>query len=111
MARVSIREKASQKIASRDYSFTVVYEPVGSERISNNNKSCKVSRHKQAGSGFQVTVPLLPGLITYGRTLAEAREMARDAILCHLEGLRKDGERIPDEKSTIQETIRVALSA
>jgi len=56
-------------------------------------------------------VPLLPGLITYGRTLAEAREMARDAILCHLEGLKKDGERIPNEKSTIQEKLRVALSA
>jgi len=37
--------------------------------------------------------------------------MARDAILCHLEGLRKDGERIPDEKSAIQEKLHVALSA
>jgi predicted RNase H-like HicB family nuclease len=52
----------------------------------------------------------LPGLITYGRTLPEAREMARDAILRHLEGLKKDGERIPDEKNTIQERVRVALS-
>ncbi|HXY25081.1 MAG TPA: type II toxin-antitoxin system HicB family antitoxin [Candidatus Acidoferrum sp.] len=91
MAKVSIREKASQKVTSRDYNFTVVFEPVK--------------------PGYQVTVPLLPGLITYGRTLAEAREMARDAILCHLEGLRKDGERVPDEKSTIQEKVRVALSA
>ena len=56
-------------------------------------------------------MPLLSGLITYGRTLAEAREMARDAIRCHLEGLKKDGERIPDEKNTIQERLRVALSA
>jgi len=56
-------------------------------------------------------VPLLPGLITYGRTLAEAREMARDAIRCHIEGLRKDGERIPDEKSARKEKMRVALSA
>ena len=56
-------------------------------------------------------MPLLPGLITYGRTLAEAREMACDAIRCHLEGLRKDGEQIPDEKNTIQERLRVALSA
>lgn len=37
--------------------------------------------------------------------------MARDAIRCHLEGLKKDGERIPDEGSTIQEKLRVALSA
>jgi antitoxin HicB len=64
-----------------------------------------------AWPGYQVTVPLLPGVITYGRTLAEAREMARDAIRCHIEGLRKDGERIPDEKNARKEKLRVALSA
>ena len=52
---------------------------------------------------YQVTVPLLPGLITCGRTLDEAREMASDAIRCHIEGLRKDGEPIPDERSTREE--------
>jgi predicted RNase H-like HicB family nuclease len=31
--------------------------------------------------GFQVIVPALPGIVTYGRTLEEeAREMAQDAI-------------------------------
>jgi len=64
-----------------------------------------------SSSGYQVTVPLLPGLITYGRTLGEAREMARDAIRCRLEGLRKDGEPIPDEKTTRKEKLRVALTA
>ena len=54
---------------------------------------------------------MLPGLATYGRTLGEARTMARDAIRCHLEGLRKDGERIPDEKNARKEKLRVALSA
>jgi predicted RNase H-like HicB family nuclease len=111
MARVSIREKASQQIASRNYSFTVVFEPVRSGPTATGNGSRKGRGNKPEPSGYQVTVPLLPGLITYGRTLAEAREMARDAIVCHLEGLRKDGERIPDEKSTIQEKLRVALSA
>jgi len=101
MAKVSIREKASQRLAARDYSFTVVYEPVDEPRTSIGNGGGKVRANKRKTSGYQVTVPLLPGLITHGRTLAEAREMARDAILCHIEGLRKDGERIPDEKSTI----------
>ncbi len=103
MATGSIRrEKASQQIAARNYSFTVVFEPVGSGRGPSGNGSRKVRGNKLEVSGYQVTVPLLPGLITYGRTLAEAREMARDAIRCHLEGLKKDGERIPDEKNTIQ---------
>jgi antitoxin HicB len=111
MAKVPIREKASQRIAARKHSFTVVFEPVGSASSPAGNGNTKGRGRIPEGSGYQVTVPLLPGLITYGRTLAEAREMARDAILCHLEGLKKDGERIPDESSTIQEKLRVALSA
>jgi predicted RNase H-like HicB family nuclease len=41
---------------------------------------------------FQVIVPALPGIVTYGRTLEEAREMAQDAISCHLQGLLKENE-------------------
>ena len=47
--------------------------------------------------GYQVIVPALPGIVTFGRTLEEAREMARDAITCHLRGLLKDNEEIPDD--------------
>lgn len=42
------------------------------------------------GDGYTVTVPKLPGLVTEGDNLQEAREMAKDAIRCHLEGLLKD---------------------
>jgi len=48
-----------------------------------------------AEGGFQVIVPALPGVVTYGRTIEEAREMAHDAITCHLLGLLKDDEEIP----------------
>ena len=90
MLRMTIREKASQAMARREYSFTVVFEPVqGVARNRNGRKPHPNSN--PSSSGYQVTVPLLPGLVTYGRTFGEAREMARDAIRCHLEGLRKDG--------------------
>ena len=52
-----------------------------------------------AKDGFQVIVPALPGIITYGRTIEEAREMAHDAIVCHLQGLLKDDEEIPLPRS------------
>lgn len=42
------------------------------------------------GAGYTVTVPKLPGLVTEGDTLKEAREMAKDAIRCYLEALLKD---------------------
>jgi predicted RNase H-like HicB family nuclease len=38
--------------------------------------------------GFVVTCPALPGLVTEGDTLEEARAMAQDAILAYLESLR-----------------------
>lgn len=42
------------------------------------------------GEGYTVTVPKLPGLVTEGSNLKEAKEMAKDAIRCYLEALLKD---------------------
>lgn len=110
MARMALREAATQRVASRSYRFTVVFQPIGGETgVAKKNGGSRP--RKTSENGYQVTVPLLPGLVTYGRTLAEAREMAADAIRVHLEGLRKDGEPIPDEKAARTERVRVALSA
>ena len=46
--------------------------------------------------GCTGTYPALPGLVTYGATVDEARVMAADAIQGYIEGLRKDGEPIPE---------------
>lgn len=43
--------------------------------------------------GFAVTCPALPGLVTEGDTMEEARAMASDAVRGYLESLRKD--RLP----------------
>ena len=48
--------------------------------------------------GYVVTCPALPGLVTEGDTLEEARAMAADAIRVYLDSLREDGEPIPDKK-------------
>ncbi|HAF22070.1 MAG TPA: antitoxin HicB [Blastocatellia bacterium] len=59
--------------------------------------------------GYFVTCPALPGLVTAGDTLEEARAMAKDAIQGYLESLKKDGEAIPtDESITERLTIEVA---
>jgi predicted RNase H-like HicB family nuclease len=50
--------------------------------------------------GYVVTCPALPGLVTEGDTLEEARTMATDAIQGYLESLKKHGEPTP-----IDETI------
>jgi predicted RNase H-like HicB family nuclease len=47
------------------------------------------------GFSFIATVPALPGCITQGSTLAEARANAREAIAGHLASLRHHGEAVP----------------
>lgn len=79
-----------QKITAHEYSYTAVYEPVRE-------------------GGYQVTVPLLPGLITYGRDIEEAKKMARDAIRCHIAGLAKSKEPIPTEHSFLHEKLSVSV--
>lgn len=50
--------------------------------------------------GFTVTVPSLPGCVTYGKNLTEAKKMAKDAILVYLESLKKHKEPIPLENNS-----------
>ncbi|MCG3196839.1 MAG: type II toxin-antitoxin system HicB family antitoxin [Candidatus Omnitrophica bacterium] len=49
----------------------------------------------EESEGYSVVVPALPEIITWGRTLDEARRNAVEAIQCHVEGLLKDGDPIP----------------
>lgn len=51
--------------------------------------------------GFTAIVPALPGCVTYGHTLAEAKKMAKDAISGYIESLRKHGESIPTDDETL----------
>ena len=85
-----LKNMGKKNLKTREYSYTVVYEPVKE-------------------GGYQVLVPLLQGLITYGRDFEEARAMARDAIRCHIEGLMKDRREIPREKSIVQEKLSVSV--
>jgi antitoxin HicB len=58
--------------------------------------------------GYVVTCPALPGLVTEGDTLEEARDMAADAIRGYIESLQKDGEPIPTDNPIIEEvTVEV----
>ena len=54
---------------------------------------------KEPKSDYGVSFPDLPGCITAGRTLDEARAMAEEALAFHLEGLAEDGDPIPEPAS------------
>lgn len=55
--------------------------------------------HKDADSDYGVSFPDLPGCITAGESLDEARAFAEEALALHLEGLTQDGEAIPEPRS------------
>ncbi|MFN3695737.1 MAG: type II toxin-antitoxin system HicB family antitoxin, partial [Ignavibacterium sp.] len=82
-------------IHSKEFSFTVIYEPLEE-------------------GGFNVIFPDIPEICTFGRNLKEAREMAKDALLCYLESALKSGEIIPKKfrflKKPIKEKLAISFS-
>ena len=55
--------------------------------------------HKDADSDYGVSFPDLPGCVTAGSTLDEARAMAAEALALHLEGIVADGDAVPEASS------------
>src|ERR1700722_5690869 len=55
--------------------------------------------HKERDSDFGVSFPDLPGCVTAGATLDEARTMAVEALALHLEGLEADDAPLPEPSS------------
>lgn len=73
------------------YNYTAVFEPA-------------------AEGGYIVSVPALPGLVTEGDTIEEARTMVKDAIRGYIESLLKHGEEIPIESGVANlERIEITI--
>ena len=54
-----------------------------------------------------VYVPDLPGCVATGTTVEEAKERIKEAIHLHIEGMREDGDPIPESR-TICDFVEVA---
>ena len=59
--------------------------------------------------GFTVMVPSLPGCVTYGKDLTEARKNADDAINGYIASLIKHKESIPSDDLSLISSIDVSL--
>lgn len=57
--------------------------------------------------GFTAIVPSLPGCVTYGKTLEEARRMTQDAIQAYVASLKKHQEPIPTDEAVFTAEIHV----
>lgn len=81
-AQTTKRRTPSEKVTVGQYTFNVLITPNDPD-------------------GYLVTCPALPGLVTQGDTFDEARKMAADAIVCHLESMIEDGLPIPVDATII----------
>jgi len=61
---------------------------------------------EKAAKNWAAYVPDLPGCVTTGRTLEETRRLIAEAIEFHIEGLRMDGEPVP-EPTAVAESVEV----
>ncbi len=71
----------------------------------------RILMRKEPEGGYTVTVPSLPGCITYGETIEEAIENAKEAIELYIESLAAHGEEIPTEEKTLEYTLTVKAHA
>jgi len=74
------------------YNFTVIFEPLEE-------------------GGYDVIVPAIPEICTFGDTLEQAKRMVKDAIKCYLESAIKRGEPIPEDRCPSIERIAVEISS
>lgn len=79
--------RRKEPITTKEFTFTAVYETAEE-------------------GGYVVSFPALPGLVTEGNTLDEARAMATDAVHGYLEALQKDGRPLPESEEHGAEVIR-----
>lgn len=65
---------------------------------------------KEPQGGYTVTVPALPGCVTYGKNVEEAKKMAVEAIELYIESLESHNEKIPEDSETFYTQVTVMPS-
>jgi antitoxin HicB len=74
------------------YNYTVIFEPLEE-------------------GGYDVIVPAIPEICTFGETIENAREMAEDAIKCYIESALKRNEILPLDREISLEKIAVKVAS
>ena len=70
----------------------------------------KILLHKEPEGTYTVSVPALPGCITFGETVEHAIQMAKEAIELYIEELQERGEDIPDDSGTLEYSLNVQIA-
>ncbi len=71
------------------------------------NYTYKLRLAPEPEGGCTVFVPALPGCITYGESVEQAIEMAKEAITLYVEELVARGEAVPDDSNTLEYALNL----
>ncbi|PIR92204.1 antitoxin HicB [Candidatus Falkowbacteria bacterium CG10_big_fil_rev_8_21_14_0_10_44_15] len=67
------------------------------------NKTFQINLIAEKEGGYTVTVPQLPGCVSYGKTIEEAKRNIQAAVSLHLANVKEHNKR--DFKSIINKTV------
>jgi antitoxin HicB len=60
---------------------------------------------------YTAWVPSLPGCVTFGKSIEDALEMAKDAIVIYVETLISHDEYVPSDEFVIERTVKIQAHA
>jgi antitoxin HicB len=72
-------------------------------------KTYRILLQKEEEGGYTASVPVLPGCITFGENIDHAIEMVKEAIELYIEELVSRGEDIPDDSTTLEYSLNIAV--
>ncbi|MCX6243247.1 MAG: type II toxin-antitoxin system HicB family antitoxin [Bacteroidetes bacterium] len=75
--------------------------------VNSKSLTYKILLHKEPEGAYTVTVPALPGCITYGENIDHAIEMAKEAIELYVSELKEKGMEVPDDSTTLEYSINL----
>jgi len=73
----------------------------------NMSLSYKILLKPEPEGGYTVNVPALPGCITYGVDIEEAKINAKEAIELYIESLKEHGEEIPSDEDVLEYNLQL----
>lgn len=63
--------------------------------------------HPEPEGGFTAVVPTLPGCVSYGHDLVEAKKMIKDAMEGYITSLKKHNEPVPSDEDAVTSFIDI----
>lgn len=71
-------------------------------------RTYRIMLRKEPEGAYTAIVPSLPGCITWGETVEQALDMAKEAIEGYIAVLEEDGEVVPDDNETFEYSLQLS---